>query len=299
MTVLLPGLAMLAFILIAARGVALVRDTGPAERIVAIEELERAEPLPKTGPVTRLVDAANERFGPALAGVARPKRRDRIQHLIETAGRPNRMDLAAYTEQKVAYTLGGGFIGLFFALLGVPLVLPAALILGWVWPDIRLGSIARARQARIDKDLPDFLDILAVTVGAGIAFRPAVTRVSDALGGPVAEEMTVALRQIDFGTGSRQALEDVRRRNDSEALEEFITAILQAEELGAPLANALIEQAQDMRRASHQRARRRAQRAAPRVSLVVTTMIVPASMLLIFVAIFLSSDVDLGGLFGG
>lgn len=295
---LLPGLAILAMIALAAKGVALIRDPGPAGRVAAIDELEQAEPLPTSGPMTRLVRAANARFGPALAGIARPKRRERVRHLIETAGRPGGLNLERYAEQKVAFTLGAGFLGIVFALLGIVLVLPAALIMGWTWPDLRLGSISRNRQARIERDLPDFLDILAVTVGAGVAFRPAVTRVCEALGGPVAEEMTMALRQIDFGTGSRQALEDVRSRNESEALEEFITAILQAEELGAPLAGTLVEQAQDMRRASHQRARRRAQRAAPKVSLVVTTMIVPASMLLVAVGVFLSSDVNLGGLFG-
>jgi len=296
---LLPGLAMIALLAIAAKGVSLIRDPGPAGRVSALDELDHAEPLPRPGPVTRLVRAANKRFGPALAGVSSPKRRERVRHLIETAGRPDGMNLERYQEQKVAYTLGAGLVGILFALIGVILLLPGLLILGWTLPDLRIGSLARSRQARIEKDLPDFLDILAVTVGAGVAFRPAVSRVCEALGGPVAEEMTMALRQIDFGAGSREALEEVRRRNESEALEEFITAVLQAEELGAPLAGTLVDQAADMRRSSHQRARRRAQRAAPRVSLVVTTLIVPASMLLIVVAIFLSSDVDLGGLFGG
>jgi tight adherence protein C len=294
----LPGLALLALIALAAKGIAMMRDPGPAQRVAPLNELERAEPLPRPGPITRLVRAANARFGPVLAGVSRPKRREYIRHLIDTAGRPGGMTLEAYTEQKVALTLAALFAGVILALLGLVLILPGLLIIGWLWPDFRLARIARARQARIEKDLPDFLDILAVTVGAGVAFRPAVTRVCEALGGPVAEEMTMALRQIDFGAGSREAMEDVRRRNESEALEEFITAVLQAEELGAPLAGTLVEQAADMRKAAYQRARRRAQRAAPRVSLVVTTMIVPASMVLVAVAIFLSSDVDLGGLFG-
>jgi tight adherence protein C len=294
----LPGLALLALIALAAKGIAMMRDPGPAQRVAPLNELERAEPLPRPGPITRLVRVANARFGPVLAGVSRPKRREYIRHLIDTAGRPGGMTLEAYTEQKVALTLAALFAGVILALLGLVLILPGLLIIGWLWPDFRLARIARARQARIEKDLPDFLDILAVTVGAGVAFRPAVTRVCEALGGPVAEEMTMALRQIDFGAGSREAMEDVRRRNESEALEEFITAVLQAEELGAPLAGTLVEQAADMRKAAYQRARRRAQRAAPRVSLVVTTMIVPASMVLVAVAIFLSSDVDLGGLFG-
>lgn len=289
----------MALMALALKGVQLIRDTGPAERVAVIDELDGAESLPSSGAFARLVKGTNARFGPFLAGTVRPKRREKVRHLIDLAGRPGGLTLERYEEEKVRVVMVALGAGLVVAFLGVGLLLPVMLVLAWIWPDLRLGQLARSRLSRIERDLPDFLDILAVTVGAGVAFRPAVARVCEALGGPVAQEMTMALRQIDFGAGSRQALSDVRSRNESEALEEFITTILQAEELGAPLASTLLEQAGDMRRSSYQRARRRAQRAAPRVSLVVTIMIVPATMLMIAVAIFLSSDVKLGGLFSG
>ena len=78
----------------------------------------------------------------------------------------------------------------------------------------------------------------------------------------------------------------------------MIAAQLQAEELGVPLSEALNDIAEDMRRAAHQDARRRAARAAPRVSLIVTTLIVPGAMILILVALFLGSGVRDSGLLG-
>lgn len=76
----------------------------------------------------------------------------------------------------------------------------------------------------------------------------------------------------------------------------FVTAMIQAEELGAPLADTLNQLAEDMRREFAQIARRRAARAAPRVSLIITMVIMPAVVALIVLALFLGSDVDLGSL---
>jgi tight adherence protein C len=171
-------------------------------------------------------------------------------------------------------------------------------LFGWLWLDIWLARAARARQGRIDRDLPDFLDVLAVSVGAGIGFRPALERVAEGVGGPVAEEVLTSLRQMQLGSTRREAFESLRERNDSEFVSQFVTAMLQAEELGVPLGEALRDLAKDMRRGSYQRARQRAQRAAPRVSLIVTTLLVPGAMLLILVTLVLSSDADIGGLFG-
>ena len=160
--------------------------------------------------------------------------------------------------------------------------MPAPL-LGWFGPDVWLARQGRVRQERIERDLPDFLDILAVTVRAGLGYRAALGARREALGGPIGEEMLTALRQMELGASRRQAFLALRERNASESLGSFVAAQLQAEELGVPLSEALNDIAEDMRRAAHQAARRRAARAAPRVSLIVTTLIVPGSMILILV----------------
>ena len=128
-----------------------------------------------------------------------------------------------------------------------------------------------------------------MTVRAGLGYRLALSRVAEALGGPVGEEMLIALRQMELGASRRAAFEALRDRNGSEQLSSFVAAQLQAEELGVPLSEALNDIAADMRRAAHQAARRRAARAAPRVSLIVTSLIVPGTMILIVASIFLGS----------
>ena len=107
-----------------------------------------------------------------------------------------------------------------------------------------------------------------------------------------------ALRQMELGAPRRDAFLALRERNGSEALSSFVTAQLQAEELGVPFSEALNDIATDMRRIAHQNARRAAQRAAPRVSLIVTTLIVPGAMILILLSIFLGADVEGSGILG-
>jgi tight adherence protein C len=120
----------------------------------------------------------------------------------------------------------------------VPALLPLA----------QLAAAQRKRQESLDRDLPDMLDVLAVTVSAGVAFRPALARVSARFAGPLADELGLTLSQMANGASVREAFEDLRARNSSEALGQFVTAFLQSEELGAPLTDALNQIALDMRR---------------------------------------------------
>ena len=83
----------------------------------------------------------------------------------------------------------------------------AAALLGWFWLDLRLLRAGRRARQRIDKDLPDFLDVLTVTVGAGLGFRNALDRVSVELEGPLAEEVQTVLRQLSLGSSRRAAFE--------------------------------------------------------------------------------------------
>lgn len=205
------------------------------------------------------------------------------------------MSLQGYAGQKAAQAVLFGAAGaVVVALTGAVLLLPVLIYLGWLSVDLRLARQAKRRQARIDADLPDFLDILAVIVGAGSSFRQGLDRVANAVGGPLGDEVVLTLRQIDLGASRRSAFEALRDRNDSEPLAKFITALLQAEELGSPLTNVLGEIALDMRREFQQIARRKAAEATPRVGLLVTTIVLPGAILLVIVGIIVSSGA-LGG----
>ena len=147
-------------------------------------------------------------------------------------------------------------------------------------------------------DLPDFLDILAVTVSAGIAFRAAMARVIDRFEGALSGEIRLTLDQLAHGASIRVAFSNMEQRTGSQAMHSFVTAFLQAEELGAPLADTLNQIAADMRRESAQRMRRRANQTVPRVTLVTSLVLVPATLILVVVGLIVGINLDFGDLLG-
>ena len=162
----------------------------------------------------------------------------------------------------------------------------------------RIAGLSRRRRDAIDTDLPDFLDILAVTVSAGIAFRAAMARVIDRFEGALSGEIRLTLDQLAHGASIRAAFSNMEQRTGSQAMHSFVTAFLQAEELGAPLADTLNQIAADMRRESAQRMRRRANQTAPRVTLVTSLVLVPATLILVVVGLIVGINLDFGDLLG-
>jgi len=290
-----PALLAMVSAGVALRGVMLMRDRGPVEdRLVMPELIGQDGRAP--GPLSRIVTLLAGRLGPRLWRVTGQDARRRIGLRLDQAGRPWGVGVEGFLGRCGAFAflsvLGAGLLVLINATLAGVILL----FLGVLGPWILLARSARLRQERLRRDLPDFLDVLSVTVRAGLIYRVALARVAESLGGPMGEEIITTLRQMDLGASRRTAFLALRDRNDSEALSSFVTAQLQAEELGVPLADALTDIALEVRRTAHQDARKRAQRAAPRVSLIVTTLIVPASIVLILVALFLSSDIRGSGI---
>lgn len=296
MNPVLPATAMAVFVILAARGLLLLRPEIVPERW-ALEAEDSSRRRPQTSFVARFFTFCSERLAnPAMRALG-GKRLDAIRRRLEVAGRP--MTVESYAGRKATFAILFGAVGLLFlrsgSIVGFLLMTGAGLF----WIDLWLLVASQRRQAQLNRDLPDFLDVLAVTVSAGLNFRAALGRVSQSLGGPLASEIEVCLHQMDLGFPRREAMEALRGRNDSEALNQFVTALLQAEELGAPLADTLVNLAVDMRRSASQEARRRAARTVPRISLVVTLVMVPGAMILITVGLYLSSGANVGDLTGG
>jgi tight adherence protein C len=293
----LPASALLVCVAVAARAVVMIREKGPLGRFEAAGagEIQTKQPSALLGLLDSLADRVS---GPAMRALGE-RRLERLRRRLDAAGRPGGLTLDRYAGKKALYVCLFGAAGVPFALRGDFVTAVLLFVFGSLWLDAWLFRVSRQRQSRIDRDLPDFLDILAVTVGAGVGFTPALRRVSDALGGPLAEEINTALRQMDLGASRREAFLGLRRRTDSEYLNQFVTALLQAEELGVPLADALTHLASDMRAGFYQEARRRAARAAPRVSVITSIIVMPASVILIIAALLIGSNVDVGGVLGG
>jgi tight adherence protein C len=297
MTPLLAGALAAACVTVGLLGVPLMLDRGPVDRLGAGGSLAGGQA--RGSWLRRIVNWLAAHLGPRLAPSLRSSRREAIARRLDLAGRPAGLTVQRFVGLKGAIAVMAlGLFG-FLALVGGswPLAFLAALI-GWFLPEIWLSREGRLRQERIERDLPDFLDILAVTVRAGLGYRSALQRVAEALGGPAGEEVLVALRQMDLGATRRDAFLAMRDRNSAESLGTFVGAQLQAEELGVPLSEALNDIALDMRRSAAQNARRRAARAAPRISIIVTTLIVPGAMILILASMVLGSGILSSGVLG-
>jgi tight adherence protein C len=246
------------------------------------------------GPISRMAEG----LVPALRSLVGVKGLRWLNRQVVLAGRPDgaSADTVLRTAGVWLILLSPVLVIFLFSLNLLGLLLSGAAVV--VMPLARLTRARRLRQDRLDRDFPDFLDILSVTVSAGVAFRPALLRVSERYGGPLAEEMSLALNQIANGASRRAAFTELRDRNESEALAQFVTAFLQSEELGAPLAETLNQIALEMRRSNAQRMRRKAATTAPRVTLVTTMLLVPGVLALIFAGLYYGSGVDFGSLLG-
>jgi tight adherence protein C len=298
MTPIIAGVLAAASVSIGLLAVPLLLDRGPVERLAARTGM--GDDARRGSLLRQLVERLAARLGPRLAPGIRLSRREAIARRLDVAGRPGGLTVQRFIGIKGALAVLSGVFFAFLAMIGGSWLLAfAAAGIGWFLPEVWLSRSGRLRQERIERDLPDFLDILAVTVRAGLGYRSALQRVAEALGGPISEEILTALRQMDLGATRRDAFLALRSRNSSESLGTFVAAQLQAEELGVPLSEALNDIALDMRRSAAQSARRRAARAAPRISLIVTTLIVPGSIILILAAMVLGTDVLESGVLGG
>lgn len=239
----------------------------------------------------RLVPRTRRLIGPVWTA--------RLQRQIDLAGRPDDVTVDALLRRFLLWAIIVSPAGLIFLLTLNIMGLGLTILVVGIMPLARLARARRIRQERIERDLPDFLDILAVTVTAGAGLEWALERVSQWYEGPLAQEVRVTLDQLAHGASRRQAFEALRQRNSSDAISQFVTAFLQSQELGAPLVETLNQIAADMRRDSAQRMRRRAARAAPRVTLVTSMVLVPGALVLVLVGLILGSDIDLGALLRG
>lgn len=265
----------------------------PADLAVALEV-----GATRTGAVGSVIDRMGMRYAPLVLRLMGPRLVARYRRRIDLAGNPGGLTLDRYAARRAVYGALGGVGFLVFLLRGQWFVAVLLLLFGAFWTEVGLWSAIRVRKDVIERTLPDFLDVLAVVVSAGLGFRQALDRVATRYEGPWADELRITLRQMDLGMSRRQAFAELRRRNDSEQVAMFVTALQQGEELGAPIVDTLVSLAKDMRRTDAQNARRKAARAVPKATLMITTFMVPATMLLLGAGLVLGSGVEFGSLTG-
>jgi tight adherence protein C len=204
-----------------------------------------------------------------------------IQARLNLAGNPHHWTPTDYIGVK-------GLFALLFAVLALLIVAiagyPAAAFLaaivggifGYIAPELYLGRMIASRQHMIQKVMPDTIDLLVICVEAGLGFDSALTRVVQKSDNPLTYEFGRVLSEMRVGRPRRDALKDVITRTQVPDLANFISAILQAEQLGVSVTQVLAVQADQMRVLRRQRAQEKAMQAPIKMLFPMVFFIFPA-----------------------
>jgi tight adherence protein C len=185
--------------------------------------------------------------------------------------------------------LSGGSAGItLFALL-------IAGLAGWVIPLTMLRNRAQKRLSQIDYELPELIDSLVVTVEAGIGFSGALQLASRDLGGPLGDEIHLALQEQRMGLGASSSLENMLQRTDTPAMRSFVRSILQGETLGVSTGEIMRGLAVEMRARRRAAAEERAHKAPVKILFPLVLLLLPA----IFIVLLYPAVRSLSQVFGG
>lgn len=233
-------------------------------------------------------------LGPAVEKLARVTRRlnprmtvESIQAKLLAAGLAQRVTPQSFLAIKAATMVGGAFLGLLIATIG-PFIAGFffALIfaaVGFMAPDYVLTFKARGRREAVRSQLPDALDLLAVSVEAGLGFDGAVTKLTEFMHGPLIDEFALMLGETRIGESRVVALKKMAERVDAPELSTFVRAVLQAEQLGISLGRILRVQATDSRLRRQAAAEEKAMK-APIKMLFPTVMFIFPAMFIVLLA---------------
>ena len=217
-----------------------------------------------------------------LASMAPEKTIARAKMQLELAGNPGRLRAVDFIGLRVLSGLGvGGAVFLLAQAASVGIgggLLFGVLLgtLGFMLPVMWLGSIIKKRKTSILKALPDVLDLLTISVEAGLGFDAAMAKVAAKWDNALTHEFSRALGEIRVGRLRREALRDMAERSDVPELKSFVAAVIQADQLGASIGRILHVQAAQMRMKRRQRAEELAQKAPIKMLLPLVFLIMPA-----------------------
>ena len=167
-------------------------------------------------------------------------------------------------------------------------------LLGYIAPGYLVNGRARRRRDQVQRALPDALDLLAVSVEAGLGFDAAISKLIEHMEGPLIDEFGLALSEMRVGEARQDALKKLSARVDSPELSAFVRAIIQADQLGISLGRILRVQAVDSRQKRQAAAEEKAMKAPIKMLFPTVMFIFPA----MFIVILGPAMINLGQLFG-
>lgn len=210
-----------------------------------------------------------------------------LKIMLNMAGNPGNLSVSEFQAIQVIMTLILPCVGVLFVILLKlpPILIALAAVVGAIVasliPRIYLQRRVAYRQHQILKQLPDVLDLLTVSVEAGLGFDMALSKVCDKMKGVLPDEFNYVLQEVKMGKTRKDALKDMSERLGVDDLSSFITAIVQAEQLGVSIGNVLRVQSDQMRTRKRQRAEEAAMKAPIKMMLPLVGCIFPVIMIVL------------------
>ena len=204
----------------------------------------------------------------------------RIRRKLDLAGNPAGWTVDRVLSGKVLGAVLGLLFGLVFSLMltspGLKLVVIGGVtIAGFFAPNLYLYQRAYERGERLQRDLPDAIDLLTISVESGLGFDAAVQQVARNTDGPLADEFSRVLREMQIGQGRAHALRAMGERTNVGDLRTFVGAMVQADSFGIPIAQVLRVQSAEMRVKRRQRAEEKAQQVPVKITIPLIFCILP------------------------
>lgn len=251
------------------------------ERPMTLSELELQQPFSQRVivPLTKTILNQLGKFGPKQSN-------ERIRTNLQQAGNPGNLTPAMFVGVRiglavllififgfVTFSSTDFFRALLFTAIGG--------VLGYLLPSMWLGQQIKKRKHNITKQLPDILDLLTISVEAGLAFDAAMQRVTEKADNDLSKEFQRVLTDTRLGRPRRDALKDMANRTGVEDIQTFTAAIIQAEQLGVSISKILRVQADQMRIRRRQRAEEAAQKAPIKMLFPMVFLIFPSLFVVI------------------
>ncbi len=250
-----------------------------------LEELELQAPF-----VERTLRPLAARLSSSVSRVTSSSFTERTEKRLALAGNPGDIRVADWLGVKaIGAIIGAGLFFFLFAVVGVlgfPFLIGVLLSLigalfGYTIPEFWLGGRVKKRQHAILLLIPDALDLLTISVRAGLGFDSALGKVVEKLPGPLSDEFRRALAEVRVGKQRREALRDIVARTEVPPLTNFIGAIIQAEQLGVSISKVLQVQSEQLRIERRQRAEEQAAKAPIKMLFPLVGCIFPSLFIVI------------------
>lgn len=287
---------------LAARALAMPRAR-TAEALAQIADYGYAGPrAPKSrqGPLTGALDSLANRTGAWVAKRVGSLREAKLRDELMAAGIYG-LTPRKFMGYRILSTIGfptlwlwSSSTGGYPALLNVFGLLFCA-VLGWMGPIVVVRKRAQRRLAQVDYELPELIDLLVVTVEAGLGFSGSLQVASERLRGPLGDELRLAMQEQTMGLTTSEALSNMLTRCQTPLMRSFVRAVLQGETLGVSIGKIMRDLATDMRKRRRQSAEERAQKAPVKILFPLVFLIFPAMFVVLLGPAVYSFSASFGG----